>query len=124
MFSSPSDEPFLRILNEAGKTPADVILAIALSEPRRQPSVQISAMQVRGLDPQRFAQSLYSAYNDPPWNFSSELIDGKEVQTRIDDDGYPHFTYFQGEVAYVIGANAANPAAARSIAEAALRALP
>ena len=124
MFGSGSDEPFRRVLAEAGKTPADVIAAIALSEPTRLPSLQISAMRVRGLDAQPFTQSLYAAYNDPPPSFTSEEIDGKTVLTGTDDDGKPHFTYFHGEVAYFIRANTEDPAAARRIAEAVLATLP
>ncbi len=122
--TASSDEPFRRVLNEAGKQPADVIGAIARSDLTRSPSVQINAIRVRGLEAQRFTESLYAAYDNPPSNFSSEVIDGKAVLRRIDEDGNLFFTYYHDEVAYIIGANTADPVVARSLAEAALRTLP
>lgn len=118
MVGGGSDEPFLRVLAEAGKTPADVTLAVARNG-RVPLHVDVWAMRVRGLDAQPIAQTLYAAYSDPPPTFSSEVMLSQDVLTSTGDDGSLSIIYCRGDVAYMIRAikTPANPAVSRSYAE-------
>jgi hypothetical protein len=105
-----SDTTFAAIVQELGKSPADVSVAVGSVAGPECVGINLFALRIKGADGSKFEQLFLAVQAKDGTATTKTNVSGKDVWTYTDDSGV-NYLYFKGDVAFGVTAQAPADAA-------------